>query len=287
MPQMPKTRVTAGDFSLIYDPSPSVVERWYINDHTVWQDREGLWHLVGITHAEPLAPLDEKHLAHATAPALGGPWTRQPFALSAMPEAGESVLWAPHVIEHDGVYWMFYCGGGASREQYRIHLATSTDAWNWTRHDANPLLIDGYEARDPMVLRVGDRWVMYYTATDEPHGGHHLVAACTSDDLVTWGERQIVYRDEMTGSYAGPCESPFVFERDGRFYLFIGPWPPKRYRGTRVLVSDDPLSFDIGDQVGYIDAHALEVIVDEAGRCWCTHCGWNQGGVYLASLDWV
>ena len=41
----------------------------------------------------------------------------------------------------------------------------------WARHPANPLVVDGYEARDPMVLRVGDRWVMYYTATSAPAGG--------------------------------------------------------------------------------------------------------------------
>ena len=41
----------------------------------------------------------------------------------------------------------------------RIHLATSDDCVSWSRHPSNPLLIDGYEARDPMVLRVGERWV--------------------------------------------------------------------------------------------------------------------------------
>ena len=63
---------------------------------------------------------------------------------------------------------------------------------------------------------------------------------------------------------AGPTESPFVFERDGRWYLLIGPdWDTltpsfeetgrydlRAYRRTRVLVSDDPLAFDLADQVG-------------------------------------
>lgn len=37
-------------------------------------------------------------------------------------------------------------------------------------------------------------------------------------------------------------------------------------------------------QVGTIDAHAAEVVVDEGGRTWVSHCGWGQGGVYLAPL---
>jgi len=292
--------VEAGAFERIYDPSVGEAERWYINDHTFIRDRTGTWHLIGITHAEPFAPKDELHLAHATAPALHGPWTKQPFALSTDPGAGETHLWAPHVIDHDGRYWMFVCAGGASPEEYRIHLATSDDCTRWTRHPENPLIVDGFEARDPMVLRVGDRWVMYYTATSEPGGGHHIVAAAESDDLVHWSGRHTVYTDELVGSYGGPTESPFVVERDGRFLLFIGPsrigeamarlergeepdWA-SIYSTTLVLESDDPLRFDRADEVGRIDAHASEVVVDEHGDTWISHCGWGQRGVYLAPL---
>ena len=215
--------LSAGDFEPIYDPSVGEAEAWYINDHTIFRDHTGTWHLIGITHAEPMAPFEEVHLAHATAPSLHGPWTKEPYALTADPEHGETQLWAPHVVHHDGTYWMYFCAGGASKSEYRIHLATSTDAWTWTRHPANPLLVDGFEARDPMVLRVGDRWVLFYTATSEPDGGQHVVAAAESDDLVHWSGRRIVYTDPMSGTMAGPTESPFVFEHDGRWFLLIGP----------------------------------------------------------------
>ena len=81
--------------------------------------------MFGITHAEPAEPLDEKHLAHATAPSLSGPWTKQPFALSADPWYSETHLWAPHVIEVDGPFDMFYAGGRIDNGSYRINLATS------------------------------------------------------------------------------------------------------------------------------------------------------------------
>ena len=74
-------RFRVGAFEPVYDPSLGEPERWYINDHTFVRDHEGMWHLIGITHAEPAAPFDEVHLAHATAPTLQGPWTKQPFAL--------------------------------------------------------------------------------------------------------------------------------------------------------------------------------------------------------------
>jgi beta-fructofuranosidase len=290
----------AGEFRLVYDASVGEASRWYINDHTFVRDRGGLWHLVGITHAEPMAPFDEVHLAHATAPALLGPWTKRPYALSADARFGETQLWAPHIIEHDRRYWMFYCGGGVEKTAYRIHLATSEDCVHWERHAENPLVVDGFEARDPMVLRVGDRWVLYYTATETPSGGHHVVAAMESHDLVHWDRRHVVYRDPMSGTMAGPTESPFVVARGGRFFLLIGPdwegltrsfqqtgrYDRAAYRRTRVLVSDDPLHFDLDGLVATIDAHAAEVIVDEQGRDWVSHCGWGQGGVHLAPLDW-
>jgi beta-fructofuranosidase len=295
-------RVTAGGFQRIYDPSVGEQERWYVNDHTFVRDRSGTWHLIGITHAEPMNPFDEKHLCHATAPSLHGPWTKQPFALSADAALGETQLWAPHVIEHDERYWMFVCAGGASKDAYRIHLATSDDCWTWTRHPANPVIVDGFEARDPMVLRVGDRWILYYTATSEPGGGNHVVCAAESRDLVTWSGRTIVYRDELVGTMAGPTESPFVVERDGRWYLFCGPirfgeaWArseagedprwPEVYSTTVVLESDDPLSFSRANEVGLLDAHAAEVIVDDDGSTWVSHCGWGQRGVHLAPLTW-
>ena len=293
-------RVSAGEFERIYDPSVGEDEPWYVNDHTIVAGDDGSWHLFGITHAEPMDPFGEIHLAHATAPDLHGPWTKQPFALTADPSAGESVLWAPHVIGHDGRWWMFVCGGGPAPTEFRIHLAVSDDLVTWSRHPANPLVIDGYEARDPMVLRVGDRWVMYYTATREPEGGAFVVAAAESDDLVHWRGRTIVYQDALSGTGGGPTESPFVVERDGRWFLFIGPnwqrltaplaatgrYDLAGYRGTRVLASDDPLHFDLDGQVGVIDAHASEVVVDADGSAWISHCGWGQGGVFLAPLRW-
>ena len=182
----------------------------FASSSTIFRDHAGTWHLIGITHAEPMAPFEEVSLAHATAPELHGPWTKQPFALTADSAWSETQLWAPHVVHHDGTYWMYYCAGGPGPTEYRIHLATSEDAWTWTRHPANPLVVDGYEARDPMVCRVDDRWVLYYTATTEPDGGHHVVAAAESDDLVHWSGRHLVYTDPMEGTMAGPTESPFV-----------------------------------------------------------------------------
>lgn len=110
-------------------------------------------------------------------------------------------LWTPHVIEHNSLYYMFYCAGDVDNSKYKIHLATSQDLVHWQRHPANPLVVNGYDARDPFILRLGDEWVMYYTATSDPKGGSHIVAARTSRDLIHWGPRKVVFTDPSKGTW--------------------------------------------------------------------------------------
>jgi len=248
-----------------------------------------MWRDVAAGAPAPFDPKQERQLDHATAPALTGPWTRQPFALVAdLDRYGERQLWAPHVVRERGVYHMFYCAGGARPTHFGIHLATSSDLFDWTRHAGNPLFEDGFEARDPMVLRVGDRWLMYYTATDAPTGGRHVVAYRESDDLLAWGPRRIAYTDRRSGTYGGPTESPFVLQRGELYYLFLSMrhgYVPGHYADTEVFVSRDPRRFTDADLVARIPAHAAEVVRDVDGAYYVSHTGWWQGGTSLARLE--
>ncbi|WP_406691134.1 glycosyl hydrolase family 32 [Saccharopolyspora sp. ID03-671] len=277
--------VSAGEFVHVYDPSVGEDEQWYYNDHTLIRDEStGVWHVFAITHAEPANPLDEKHFGHATAPSPRGPWTKQPFALTADPEAGESHIWAPHVVLVDGVYHLFYAAGTPDHAAYRMHLATSTDLWRWTRSDANPLFTDGFDARDPMVTRVGPLWVLYYTATSTPEGGTHEVAYRVSTDLRNWSGKHVAFEHPRTGDVGGPTESPFVVRRSDGWYLFV--CCDSGYRDTRVYRSANPFRFSPDSQVGRIDAHAAEVITEPDGTTAITSAGWGQGGLHLAPLHW-
>ena len=279
-------KVYVGEFNKIYDPSAGEPERWYVNDHTLVRGEDG-WHLFGITHAEPADPLNEVLCAHALSEdLLSGTFRKLNPPLQAEKAHGELHFWAPHVIKHDGMYYMFYCAGSLEgHEGYRIHLALSEDLYHWTRCPENPLVIDGFDARDPMVLRIGNEWVMYYTCNTAPEGGHHCVACVRSDDLIHWRDKRNVFVSELSGTYGGPCESPFVECVDGRYYLFIGPYGgyDRAYTDTAVYVSDDPFRFEAENLVGHIPAHGAEVIRHE-DRYYITHCGWGEGGVFLAPL---
>jgi beta-fructofuranosidase len=277
--------VRAEAFRRIYDPSAGEDRPWYLNDHTFVYDPDGArWHLFGITHPEPADPMDERMFAHASAERLFATWTKHAPGLEADDGAGESFIWAPHVICHAGRFWMFYAAGTPDPTAFRMHLATSVDLFTWTRSGANPLFTDGYDGRDPCVVWISDRWVMYYCATSAPTGGNHVVAYRESADLLHWGERAIAFTDPIRGTTDGPTESPFVVSRPDGYYLFIG--PRGGYVGTDVFFSTDPLSFRLEDIVGHIASHAAEVIEDVDGSWYVSRCGWGQGGVDLARLEW-
>jgi arabinan endo-1,5-alpha-L-arabinosidase len=294
-PAEPDVRVVPGDapacvpsvpsFKHIYDPSVGESGAWYINDHSIIRGRDGLWHLFGITGPnDDVMPEEERTFAHATSPTLTTPtWTKLPPALIADASIGERVLWAPHVIDHQGTYYMFYTAGGEP-DAFQMKLATSPDLMTWQRHP-EPLFTDGAYARDPFVMRVGERWVMYYTATSEPAMGNHVIAYRTSTDLVHWEGREIAYLEPgAPGSVGGPTESPYIVARPEGFYLFIGP-RNFDYVQTEVFFSRDPLHFE-PTPLTNIPAHAPEIIVDLDGTQQMTRCGWGQGGVDIGALRW-
>jgi predicted GH43/DUF377 family glycosyl hydrolase len=273
-----------GEFRKIYDPSIAEKEAWYINDHTFIRAENGQWHLFGITHQEPANAQQEKFFAHVTAPDLMGPWTKQAPVMQADEKNGETVVWAPYVLRHDGVYWMFYCAGGKDHAKYHIHLATSADLWTWKRHSANPMVVDGYDARDPMAMRFKDEWLLFYAATSKPKGGNHTVKMVSSKDLSHWSNKKEVFRDPEIGTYGGPTESPFVVARNEKYYLFV--CTNHGYNETAVYESNTPLHWDAANLVGKFPAHAAEVIQTPDGKWFVSRAGWGQGGVYLAELAW-
>lgn len=273
---------TVGEFREIYDPATGETEPWCLNDHTFVKGPDRRWHLFGITHVKPFdfAKDPGRNLEHATAPTLQGPWRRERFALTADPRHDEHLLWAPHVVRVGRTYHMFVCAGAREGHVYALHHLTSRDLWTWERQ--GEVLRDGFDARDPMLLRVGREWVLYYTANARPDGGHHIVAAVTSPDLRRWSERRTVFTHPREGTFAGPTESPFVVARNGRYTLFVTDNDVVHAYG-----STDPFRFDPANEVGSFQGHACEVVQDERRRWWISHVGWMSGGLSLAPLTWT
>ncbi|MCX5789847.1 MAG: family 43 glycosylhydrolase [Elusimicrobia bacterium] len=270
---------------------------FYINDHTLARAPDGRWHLFGIFHHELADPLNEVDFVHARAPA-GDPagWSGNDFvigqgtagvALSVDRSLGETHLWAPHVAKNGNEYVMAFHSGGPDDDS-QIKIAHSADLETWQRRPLKPIFTDICTARDPMLFKAGDLWVLYYTRCDGIKTRLNGVAYRTSTDLENWSEPAMA----LTLTKAPPLpnsgytESPFVFERGGWYYLSATSYPVE-YDATFLYRSRSPFSF--GDAaVAKFKSHAAEWVEggDDPGHgpLFITHAGWGQGGVWLSPV---
>lgn len=284
------------DTSLIGDTLGEEVASSYVNDHTLVQDRQGAWHLFGIWHAEPFAPEQETEFVHAVArepdPLRWGDGAfeiaARPFttALIADGEIGETHIWAPHVVFAEGRYVMVYQGGGVDRDRSSIRLAESEDLYQWTRVSTTPLFEDICEARDPMLTKRDNAWVLYYTRCESTTSRINGVAYRLSRDLLHWTEPRMVLSldDAPRLSNSGYTESPFVFERQGYFYLSVTSYP-LAFNATMIYRSLAPFAFPSAP-LSRVRGHAGEWVTSRDGRrIFMTHAGPGQRGVLMSPIE--
>jgi hypothetical protein len=219
----------------------------YVVDHAIIE-KDGLHHVFYIRGTAvtswPDYPL--LNFGHAVSSDLIH-WKTEKPVLQCPAEGWDTYqVWAPHIIERGGTYYMFYTGVNQNVSQ-TICLATSTDLYNWKRSGKNPVLkspswgiwsADSWsDCRDPMVLKDGDTYYLYYTVGRKvPETGQpeYSVGIFSSKDLLDWKDEGFI---RLTESLATPPESPFVVKRDGRYYLFYSNY---KY-GIAYAVSDNPV----------------------------------------------
>ena len=139
----------------------------------------------------------------------------------------ETRVFAPHVVEKDGTYYMLYTGLDNLWKQ-KTGLATSTDLFEWKKFPGNPVLEPqewsdrergvAVDCRDPMVFEdaANGRYLLYYTA--RMRDGRACLGVAQSADLVHWADLGPTYIEDDT-TY-NRLESPFLCEHGGKYYLF-------------------------------------------------------------------
>jgi len=133
-------------------------------------------------------------------------------------------VWAPHVVFHDGIYYMFYTSVNEYVSQ-SISLATSRDMFNWKEYEKNPVFTledvpwsiwgrDHWsDCRDPAILFDNGKFYLYVTATAALGNPRGIVTVAVSDDLIHWRDPKITVRG------IGALESPQVWKQDGYYYM--------------------------------------------------------------------
>ena len=139
----------------------------------------------------------------------------------------------PSVLHHDGTFWLYYDGqDGTARH---VGLATSPDGRSFTRHAANPLLLNA-GAMD--VERIGETWVLVH----ESQSGSY---AATSADGLSWCDQGLILATSGAAWDRYGHVTPAVYSRDGSRFdaLYFGGASDSCWCRNRVgvaLPSGDP-----------------------------------------------
>lgn len=261
----------------------------YVNDHTLIYN--GKWHLIGITSKKGI-PTQERYFIYANGNSLNGKLQEQTKVID-----NGTLAWAPCVIEHNSLYYMFY---GPSPTK----LAVSYDFGDWFGQEisikGNPPMSCH---RDHFVLKINDdKWLMYVTGLKN---GQSSIACLESDDLLNWnfvGYALSSGDDSELNPSWGAFESPFVVSMDNEYYLFTTytDCSKSTYHNTLVFHSESPYDFgcyngensagNYAKPIAKLHCHAPE-IVKENGKWYITTCGWkkssfSKGAVKIAELNW-
>jgi beta-fructofuranosidase len=279
----------------LFTPKQSGV---YVNDHCVVRSHEGRWHVFGITKATPeVDPHGERWFCHGSGASLAeGELVELPRVCDFGTRA-----WAP-AVAFDGERWVMLYGPDLLR------AAVCDDGGLVSWHEAPCSLVGAPVQgvmRDGMIFRLdADSWLLYATAK---RGRESAVSVCVSEDLLHWRFVRFVLRTD--GAPKQPpwaaTESPFVFERDGEYWLSITYTTsfggPDDYHETLLFRSRNPFDFgrydgDPRTPAARLVAHAPEYLRDpDSGRWYVTSAGWPgerygtviPGSVAIRELEWV
>jgi hypothetical protein len=264
-------------------------------DFGIWQALDGTWQIWScirktkeLGHTRLFYRWEGKTIMHKN-------WVPMGIAMRADTTLGETEggLQAPFVIQYEGKFRMFY------GDWNHICLAESNNGKQFKRllRDNRPVLFgDSVETntRDPMVIRVKDRWYCYYTAHPDNDGAIYIRS---SGDLLNWSDSKIVSHGGSPGSgKLWLAECPHTVQYNGKFYLFrtysYGEYEngkQVREPQTNIYCSEDPENFGIDTDsllVGKMPVAAPEIIHYE-GHWYIAALMPDLQGIHLARLKWI
>lgn len=232
--------------------------------------------------------------------------------------AGRTHHWAPEVLEHDGVFHLYYSAGVGDRG-HALRVAVSEVPGGPYRDTGAVLAPHEPFAIDPSPFRDDDGALYLFYCTDRLEG-ERVGTVVVVDRLVTptrlagdprpvvapTADWQLFLRErEMYGGVHDwfTCEGPFCVRRDGRYWCLYsgGNWQHEGY-GVAAAWAPTPLgpwTEEPAQAPGVLrtdPAHALgpghaSVVTDDAGQDWLVYHAWDPGygarRMCLDPLDWT
>jgi sucrose-6-phosphate hydrolase SacC (GH32 family) len=232
-------------------------------------------------------------IGHATSTDLIHWHLEEPVLTNTPGSWNELGLWAPHVRNFHGEYYMYFTGVNANFAQ-QSGMAQSPDLFNWYQYPDPKFHPDPSWAlwnesswsngRDPFVFEYNGFFYMLVTAKTNTNLG--AIGSAISTDLEHWQDNGPIYVHDSWHA----LESPQLVQRDGKFHLFF---TEEVINGTSVMTSDSLYSgWDI-NQRQLIDAgHAPEVKLFDGNYIISRHTIYNDNHgnteftIVLDTLKW-
>jgi len=296
-PYIPKITSNFWHISNNPDLGEITTDRQEVVDHTIFQSRNGKWHLWACIRGTKVGRLLFRWEGESLESEY---WEPKGIAMRADKTYGESIddwngeewIQAPYVFIDNNRYYMVYGGHSTETGECQICLAYSLDGGRTfqryrNRQGYSRIFIGPGEARDPMIIKVDNLYYCYYAGGNLKDKGTCKVYCRTSPDLIHWSVEIPVCWGGSAGNGPWSAECPFVVFKDGYYYLFR----TSRYQFpslTHVYRSDDPLDFGLdtdAKKITTLQVAAPEIIQTEEGYFISTVED-LKGGVQLAKLGW-
>jgi hypothetical protein len=258
-------------------------------DFAIWQAGDGTWQLWSCIRSTKLDGKTRLFYRWQAKKLTDSNWTPMGIAMMADPNFGEMEggLQAPYVLKVGSDYYMFYGTWD------HIAVAKSRDGKTFARQlmsDGTSGLFGeevGSNTRDPMVIKIGSLYHIYYTAYPNRHGADF---SRTSKDLIHWGASTRVAYGGSGGDGPYSAECPFVYynKQSGYYYLFRNQLYGQNAQ-FNVYRSKDSMDFGKNDDKDLVEtmSYAAPEIIESDGQTYLAVLLPDLHGIQLARLKWV
>jgi hypothetical protein len=258
-------------------------------DFAVWQAADNTWQLWSCIRGTQCGGKTRLFHRWQGKSLTDTAWRPMGIAMEADTAFGETLgcLQAPYVIKENNQYIMFY------GDCENICKASGTDGKTFARQlQANnkaAMFTEGLgsNSRDVMVIKVGNTYYAYYSASGKK-GNADFVR--TSKDLNKWSASTLVAFGGAAGTGPWSAECPFVYfhKPTGYYYLFRTQIYGANAK-TSVYRSKDPMKFGVDDDQYLVTTLpvAAPEIIEHQGQLYMAALLPSLKGIQIARLKFV
>jgi arabinan endo-1,5-alpha-L-arabinosidase len=271
-------------------------------------------------------------------------WTREPPVFATAPVWAADVvpnfrnhIWAPDIYRHNGTYYLYYSVSAFGRNTSAIGVATNRTlqrddpGFAWQDHGIVVRSVPGrdlWNAIDPNVVHDDDGtpWLSFgsfWLGIKLVKLNQNMLTLAQPEEWYTIAARQREWtvNDRSAGGALNAIEAPFIFKRNGFYYLFVswdvccrgaqstyrvmvgraekvtGPYLDRegkdlRHGGGSLVVAGNSGWAGVGhnsaytfDGTDYLVFHGYHLADQGRSKLWISKLVWDEDGWPSVSLD--